>query len=209
MQVSTITAALQQAILANDRATAMQCLASYVHDPTITYASVADGHGAMDAVTALLSTFRDAGTAGGAFCAMVHIFPHGEARLPITAILHALKPHNSIPLVVQSAARLLHCHVASRHIQEGLPHVAEATAEWLKRFPNDDDIAHYASHILVAMNGIEPIDVKKQHGEHGVHMLTVSTIQGAAASRGGNLRITGKSWNDFFLSDIYPRMRKR
>ena len=101
-----MAAVTQILIQATDRATVIRCLASYVHDATLTY-TAEDRVAAVDAIRDAMCAFpRDGRVLGGCLCALAHASGFGNVSLPVEAILAAVKPHEADPTVVQAAARV-------------------------------------------------------------------------------------------------------
>lgn len=192
-----------------DRAMVMRCLATVVHDQTLTYPTRAHRTHMMDAIVTAAKTFPwDAGVVGGCLCAITHASGFAmEVSVPVGTVVDMVKAHESNAMVVRAAMRLLHCHVAHSHVE--LPRMAEVTVRWVKMHPNDQDVAYYAARIMIVAASLEPEEVRNHHGMVGEDALAVAIVTCAVAVGTIQVYIHGQAWNAYLLDKIFPRLRAR
>ena len=188
----------------------VRCLATIVHDPTLTYPTRAHRTHMMDAIVTAAKTFfpRDAGVVGGCLCALTHASGFAmEVSVPVGTVVDMVKAHESNVMVVRAALRLLHCHVAHSHVE--LPRVAEVTARAVKMHPNDEDVAYYTGRIMIVAASLGPEEVRNHHGMVGEDALAVAIVTCAVAVGAIEVHIHGQAWNAYLLDKIFPRLRER
>lgn len=209
VSVHVVHARMSSASNAGDRAIVMRCLATVVHDPTLTYPTRAHRTQVMDAIVTAAKTFpRDAGVVGGCLCAITHASGFAmEVSVPVDTVVDMLKAHEFNAMVVRAATRLLHCHVAHSYVE--LPRVAELTARWVKIHPNDHDVAYFTARIMIIAASLEPQEVRNHHGMVGEDALNVAIVTCAVAVGAIEVYIQGQAWNAYLLERIFPRLRAR
>jgi hypothetical protein len=187
----------------------MRCLATIVHDQTLTYPTHAHRTQMMDAIVTAAKTFpRDAGVVGGCLCALTHTSAFAlEVSVPVGTVVDMVKAHESNAMVVRAATRLLHCHVAHSHVE--LPRVAEVTACWVKMHPNDHDVAYFAARIMMVAASLDPEEVRTHHGTVGEDTLNVAIVTCAVAVGAIEVHIHGQAWNAYLLDKIFPRRARK
>ena len=57
--------------------------------------------------------------------------------------------------------------------------------------------------------GQVPEDVKMEHGWLGVEKMDVAIVKGAVATQLIEVCVNGNAWNEYVLSNLYPRLRIR
>ena len=207
--VHVVHARLLRASNAGDRAIVMRCLATIVHDQTLMYPTRTDRTQTMDAIVTAAKTFpRDAGVVGGCLCALTHASGFAmEVSVPVGTVVDMVKAHEPNAMVVRAALRLLHCHVESSHVD--LPRVAEATARWVKMYPNDRDVGYFAARIMMVAASLEPEEVRNHHGMVGEDALNVAIVTCAVAVGAVEVHIHGQAWNAYILNSLFARLRVR
>eukprot|EP00966_Prymnesium_polylepis_P306528 7083167-Prymnesium_polylepis.3 len=204
-----VTAKLLAAVSASDTKAAATCLTSYIHG-TATFDTALERAAAVNAVVVAMKNFGDAGIIAACLGALSHIsLMCTECALPMTTIVKLTTPHLNNILVVKAASRLLSDHICSPRKLERLPVVTEAAARYITLFPTDKDVCCWAAFILTVAAGVEPVEVKKEHGSFGEGTIHVALIQGAVATQTVEVNVDGEAWNAFVLQNLFPRFRFR
>ena len=204
-----VTAKLLAAVSTSDLKAAATCLTSYIHG-TATFDTVLERAAAVDAIVAAMKSFGDAGMVAASLGALSHVsLMCTECALPMTTILKLTKPFENNLLVVKAASRLLSDHICSPRKLVELPVVTEAAARFIALFPTDKDVCCWAAFILTEAMGMEPVEVKKEHGSLGEASIQVAVIKGAVAVQTMEVNVDGAPWNAFILQNLYPRLRIR
>ena len=199
-----MTARLLSSVAGGDVNGVARCLSSFI-DGTVSYACVAEREKAVAALLSALEAFpRNASIVAGCLGAFAHTLCM-EVAIPVAAVLKAVKQHEKNVLVVQAASRLF--SLLSLHKLEHLPLVAEAAARWLQLHPNDSSVAYYCALIIVEATGLEPMEVKREHGALGQGDIAVATVKACTATRLVEVQVNGVDWNAYILSHLFPRMR--
>eukprot|EP00966_Prymnesium_polylepis_P052881 1224822-Prymnesium_polylepis.1 len=185
------------------------CLTSYIHG-TATFDTVFERAAAVDAIVVAMKGIGDAGMIAASLGALSHVsLMCTECALPIVTIAKLAKPHENNIMVVKAASRLLSDHICSPRKLEWLPVVTEAAARYITLFPTDKDVCCWVAFILTEAAGVEPMEVKKEHGSIGEAAIQVAVVQGAVATQTMEVNVDGAPWNDFILQNLYPRLRIR
>lgn len=166
--------------------------------------------GAEAVIHALEAYPRDLMLTQSALCALAHIWPI-EPWVPtqriVKAVLEAAARHKTDQLIAQATMRLLKLHAHSPSQLELAPQVLEAVARIARAFDQDETVAEYAAHTVVAMAGIEPAALTRAHGKATALSVTATIVQLAVNARTPPaLVLGGRPWNDRVLS-LYPRLR--
>ena len=134
---------------------------------------------------------------------------HGApTKRVVKAVLKAMRTFSKYDLfVAQGGLRLLKLHTRSQYRLVETVAVVEATAAAMRRWPNDFLVQDCGAHVISAINGVEPKDIKEAHGELGYNSIAVTSVA-LAVSSPPSLHIQGQSWQQLVLT-CYPKLRLR
>ena len=156
--------------------------------------------------------------ARASLCALSRIWgggltPFNDTWVPTTkivsTILKAMAAQANDLLTQQAGVRVLKMHTYSSFSLIKAPDVMDATANAMRNNPHDETIQHWGSELVCAINGMEPSDIVKAHGELGFQRIAVTSVELAVAMpRPPSLLVNGRPWQDVVLS-VHPRLRQR
>ena len=197
-------ARLLSAVVDGDVNGTARYLSSFV-DGTVLYASVAEREKAVAAILSALQAFpQNTSIVAGCLGALAHTLCM-EVVIPVAAVLKVVKRHEKNLLISQAASRLF--SLSSSNKLEHLPPLAEAAARWIQLHPTDSNVSYYSALIIVEAAGVEPTELKREHGALGQRDIAVATVKAATATRLVELQVDGVDWNAYILSHLFPRMR--
>ena len=134
---------------------------------------------------------------------------HGaRTKRVVKAVLKGMRTFSKYDLfVTQGGLRLLNLHTRSQYRLVETVAVVEQVAAAMRRWPNDFLVQDFGAHVIAAINGVEPREIKDAHGEVGYN--TIATLSVAlAVSSPPSLQIQGQPWQQLVLT-CYPKLRLR
>lgn len=174
--------------------------------------------GAEACIGALGAFPDDAMVAQAVLCALFRCWGGGTAPFDadwvptasiVKAILDAAQRYKDDMLVQQAALRLMKLHTNSRLQIVQAPRTVETVAHAMRAFPQDNTIQTWGAESVCALNGIEPSDWVKAHGEASYMALRVTSIELAmTAPRPSTVLVNGTDWQDKVLQ-LFPRLRSQ
>ena len=104
-----------------------------------------------------------------------------------------------------------HARIAERsaHALVHAPRVIEAAEHAMRAFPADETVQHYGALVVVGLSALQPADVAKAHGAHGVAAIAEASVRLALSTpRPATVRVGGADWQEAVLA-LHPRLRSR
>ena len=206
------TQQLLTAVRNNDAVATVHCVAAFVPADNVVADDPSDWKTAGEVLIAAVNMFPSQALLSGLALAALHRV--GEWSDHVDAVVSIASRFQrggdgSAKKVVQCAARLLQAYVLSPRGMEKLPSVVTAAARWIEWFPDDEYVAYWCGIVLTTAAAIEPVDIKRLHGQSGVEAVAVGLVHGCTATRVTELTIEHRPWNQWVLDKLFPRMRPR
>jgi hypothetical protein len=135
--------------------------------------------------------------------------PATSTKRVLNIVMEAMARFKTQLLVMQAGVRILKLHSASNQQIVLAPSVMKTVYGAMQSFPHDDMINHWGAQVVSMLNGIEPEEVIRAHGNMNYTAMHVQSIALAiTAHRPTTLVLNGTPWHDLIL-DLHPRLRSQ